>query len=410
MTRRKPNNKACQSLQEVDSQINSAILQSNERIKAVGSKLSILRRKNRLYLRGTLPCKPGETTPDGTKRYEISIAPADLNGVRVAEEKALEITTQLRLNTFNWEMYGVKSKPKPQHRTMGEIKADFEKNYWRDRPQTRKKLNTFRTSYDASLKKIPDSDRFTDKNIEAWICSTPPDSYIRHSLIRVIRALAKQEGIDVKPYTCKPVPVPRILPTDTEIEMTFDLLPDDIAWSFGMIATYGLRTQEIFNGIEKHLDFFTSPDNKFHKFRVGEDNKTGERVVYPLYPHWVERFDLLNPKRFPSNARNYESKVNKLGETLITYGFKNEAYSLRHRYAIRAHELDIPIDDAARWMGHSVEMHVKTYQKYMDSSTSDKIYRKLLNDKQELNELTRLRLENQFLKDRVAELEEQLKS
>ncbi|MCG5061323.1 MAG: hypothetical protein KA714_25985 [Limnoraphis sp. WC205] len=409
MTRRKPNNKACQSLQEVDSQINSAILQSNERIKAVGSKLTILRRKNRLYLRGTLPCKPGETTPDGTKRYEISIATADLEGVRIAETKALEITTQLRLNTFNWEMYGVKPKTKPQHRTMGEIKADFEENYWRDRPKTRKKLSTFKTSYQPYFKGIPDLDRFTDKNVEAWICSTPPNSRTRASLIRVINALAKQEGIEIKPYRCKPVPAPRILPTDTEIEITFDLLPDDIAWSFGMIATYGLRTQEVFIGIEKHLDFLTSPDNKFHKFRVDEDNKTGERLVFALQPEWVERFDLLNPKRFPSNAKKYESKVNKLGEVLTTYGFKNEAYSLRHRYAIRAHELNFAIDDVARWMGHSVQEHVKTYQKYMDASTSDKIYGKFLNHKQELSELDRLRIENQFLKERVAELEEQLK-
>ncbi|MFZ1026451.1 MAG: hypothetical protein WAN66_09560 [Limnoraphis robusta] len=408
MTRRKPNNKACQSLRGVDSQINSAILQSNERLKAFGSKLTVLRRKNRLYLRGTLPCKPGETTPEGTKRYEISIATADLNGVRVAEEKALEITTQLKLNTFDWEMYGVKPKAKPQHRTMGEIKADFEENYWRDRPQTRKKLSTFKTSYQAYFKRMPDSDCFTDKNIETWIRSTSPDSRTRASLIRVIKALAKQEGIEIKPYTCKPVPVPRVLPTDTEIEMTFDLLPDDIAWSFGMIATYGLRTQEVFIGIEKHLDFFTSPDNKLHKFRVEEDNKTGEREVYPLYSHWVERFDLLNPKRFPSNARNYESKVSKLGKILITHGFKNEAYSLRHRYAIRAHELGVAIDDAARWMGHSVQEHVNSYQRYMDASTSDKIYRKVINHEQELNELAKLRLENQFLKDRVAELEARL--
>jgi hypothetical protein len=409
MTRRKPNNKACQSLQEVDSQINSAILQSNERIKAVGSKLTILRRKNRLYLRGTLPCKPGETTPDGTKRYEISIATADLNGVRVAEEKALEITTQLRLNTFNWEMYGVKSKPKPQHRTMGEIKADFEENYWRDRPKSRKKLNTYKTNYQAYFKKIPDSDRFNDKNIDKWIRSTDPDSYARDTLIKLIKKLAKQEGIEIKSYSCKPTPKPRILPTDREIELTFSLLPEDIAWSFGMIATYGLRTQEVFIGIEKHLDFFTSSDNEFHRFKVDEDNKTGERLVYPLQPEWVERFDLLNPKRFPSNATKYESKVDRLGKELIKYGFKNEAYSLRHRYAIRAHELGIAIDDVARWMGHNVEEHVRSYQKYMDASTSDKIYRKLLNHKQELSESTRLRLENQFLRERVAELEEQLR-
>lgn len=407
--KRKPNNKACQSLQEVDSQINSAILQSNERIKAVGSKLTILRRKNRLYLRGTLPCKPGETTPDGTKRYEISIAPADLEGVRIAETKALEITTQLKLNTFNWEMYGVKPKPKPQHRTMGEIKADFEENYWRDRPQTRKKLNTYRGNYQVYLKKIPDLDRFTDQNVEKWIRLTDPDTCARAALINLINKLAKQESIEIKSYLCKPKTKPRILPTDREIEMTFDLLPDDIAWTFGMIATYGLRTQEVFNGIEKHLDFFTSSDNEFHKFRVDEDNKTGERLVYPLQPEWVERFDLLNPKRFPSRARTYEARVRQLGQELLKCGFKNKAYSLRHRYAVRAHELDIVIDDAARWMGHSVEIHVKTYQKYMDASTSDKVYRKLLNHKQELNEADRLRLENRFLKQRVAELEEQLR-
>jgi regulator of replication initiation timing len=45
----------------------------------------------------------------------------------------------------------------------------------------------------------------------------------------------------------------------------------------------------------------------------------------------------------------------------------------------------------------------------MYASTIDKIYRKLLNHKQELSESTRLRLENQFLRERVAELEEQLR-
>lgn len=407
MTRRKPNKKACQSLQEVDSQINSAILQSNQRLKALGSKLTILRRKNRLFLRGTLPCKPGQETPEGIKRQEISIASADLEGVRVAETKAIEITAQLKSGGFNWEMYGVKPKSS-RPRTMGDIKADFEKDYWRDRPQTRKKLNTFETHVLANFKKIPDSDRFTERNIEKWIRSTEPNSYSRLNLIKLLRQLAKAEGIEIKRYPCKPTPQPRILPTDREIELTFTLLPDNIAWTFGMIATYGLRTQEAFIGIEKHLEFFTSPDNGFHKFKVDEDTKTGERLVFPLHEEWVKRFDLLNPKRFPSHAKSYKTKANRLGQLLIKHGFRNEAYSLRHRYAVRAHELGIPIDDAARWMGHSVEEHVRTYQKYMDESTSDKVYRKYLDRKQQLNEIDRLRLENQFLRERVRELEKQL--
>ena len=403
MTRSKSNKKAYQSLGEVDRQIDSAIIQTNQRLKAVESKLTIIRRKQRLFLRGTLPCKPGESTPSGTKRYEISVASPTLDGIKVAEAKALEITHLLKLGNFTWEPFGAKVKPKI--RIMAEVKADFEKDYWRDKAKTRKTLNTWNTHYRAIFKKIPDSDYFTEKNTQQWIETTLPNTETRRQLNWVIQTLAKFEGLQIKSYSCKVTPKPRIIPTDLEIELAFAAMPGNIAWTFGMMATYGFRTQEVFIGIEEHLDFFTSPENKFHKFQVDSDTKTGERLVYPIHPEWVERFDLLNPKRFPSNAKKYISKVNYFNRLIKKYGFNYGAYALRHRYAIRAHELDIPINDAARWMGHSVQEHLKTYHKYLGDSTSEKIFESLLIRNQEASELDRLRLENQFLRERVAELE-----
>ena len=144
--------------------------------------------------------------------------------------------------------------------------------------------------------------------------------------------------------------------------------------------------------------------------QVDPDTKTGERLVYPLHPEWVERFNLLNPKLFPSNAKKYKSKVNYFNRLIKKHGFNYGAYVLRHRYAIRAHELGVSIDDAARWMGHSMEEHIKTYHKYLGDSTSEKIFEQLLERNQECNELDRLRLENQFLRERVAELEELLRN
>jgi integrase len=42
------------------------------------------------------------------------------------------------------------------------------------------------------------------------------------------------------------------------------------------------------------------------------------------------------------------------------------AYALRHCWAIRAIQLNLPIAIAARMMGHSVEVHTQTYHRWMN--------------------------------------------
>jgi len=53
--------------------------------------------------------------------------------------------------------------------------------------------------------------------------------------------------------------------------------------------------------------------------------------------------------------KNIRQFASTLAERRRYKGIKFQIYNLRHRYAIRGHELGFPIDDMARWMGHSAE-------------------------------------------------------
>ena len=181
-------------------------------------------------------------------------------------------------------------------------------------------------------------------------------------------------------------------------------MPKDVAWTFGMIATYGLRPSEVFQLTDDCINKFTSLGNKRHILYIPEDTKTGEREVYPLHPEWVEKFDLLNVSRLESNAKKLETKISWLNKLFHRYGFNQPAYDLRHRYAVRASELGVLADIAAKWMGHSVEEHYTTYQKWMDFSTHNKVFDKVLKIKEDMTEIEKLKLENQLLRDEVERL------
>lgn len=168
--------------------------------------------------------------------------------------------------------------------------------------------------------------------------------------------------------------------------------------------TYGLRPSEMFQLTDDCLKRFVESSNKRYVLYIPDDTKTGEREVYPLYPQWVERFDLLNISQCESEGSCLEYKVSQLNKLFHKYGFKNPAYDLRHRYAIRSSELGVIVDIAAKWMGHSVEEHCKTYQRWMQKSTHDKAFDKLIKADEELTELERLKLENQWLKDENSKL------
>jgi integrase len=143
---------------------------------------------------------------------------------------------------------------------------------------------------------------------------------------------------------------PTVLRSDDLIQEWFHRIPTPSwQWAYGILATYGIRPSEL-----AFLNFDDMPILNI------TDGKTGDRRVYPIYPEWVEIFDLGNPKQpkvqKPGNAANRQ---------FWKYKVPFAPYDLRHAWAIRSMEFGLPIELAAQQMGHSMAIHSETYHRWI---------------------------------------------
>ncbi|MEO0843115.1 MAG: integrase, partial [Cyanobacteria bacterium J06643_5] len=210
-----------------------------------------------------------------------------------------------------------------------------------------------------------------------------------------------------------PQPTLRKIPSDEEVVKGFSTIgealsiraskevtkPEQWQWLYGMLATYGLRPHELF-AID--LQSFTDTNNKFHLVYLNpsltEGTKTGERScgIPPLYPHWIELFDLKNIK-LPSAGGSLSNKTALIHIKFRNLGIGFKPYDLRHAFAIRGHRLQVPIKTMADYMGHTVQEHTKTYQRWMNEDTNLQIYQEVV--------IHRNGTSKEALKERIKELE-----
>lgn len=183
---------------------------------------------------------------------------------------------------------------------------------------------------------------------------------------------------DFKNIGKRPIPGKRELPDDSQIITTYkkfqniyennqanhELIPC-YKWMYGMMATYGLRPQELFavdpvKSFRKVDDYWISLDED----RV-DGLKTGNREIAPLMPEWVELFDLTKILYPPSFSSDVSRHVKQLGEYFRIHKIGLTPYTLRHCYAIRCRRLGISLLDAAEMMGHDPQTHYKQYHRWI---------------------------------------------
>ncbi|MEJ1933227.1 site-specific integrase, partial [Nostoc sp. NIES-2111] len=96
----------------------------NLRLKSAKTKVSIRESNGSLQLRATLPIKPGDKDTKGTgrKQYNLSLnIPANLDGLKTAEEEAYELGKLIARKTFEWnDKYLGKEATKKDVTTIGE--------------------------------------------------------------------------------------------------------------------------------------------------------------------------------------------------------------------------------------------------------------------------------------------------
>ena len=420
----------------MDKKIEEKLIDINARLKASQTKVSIKKVGNTLQLRATLPLKPGDTNKSGRdkKQYFISLSiPANLNGLKTAEEEAYELGKLIARKCFEWnEKYLGQNENYKKVKTFKQVLETLENEYFSTRKRTIKSEHSFWHLYKRYTQYFDLDLPATSENIITIIKNiTSPTS--RDQAIRVARVFSKIHQIEVnfKDLKLPVVPNDRYIPSDIEIIEAFEKyqikgentkVRKDYrnSWKlhrlvFGLIATYGLRPREVFN--QPDLEWFLSSDNIDRIWKVHKSNKTGYREVLPFVPEWVELFKLKNPEAINLLSQKIEQiksfqELSHLVQTNARWfrrilNLPFEPYDLRHACAIRAHIQGLPIKASADNLGHSVEMHTKVYQRWFSLENRKKVMKSAIARKshEELEaEILQLKTENEQLKLRVHEL------
>ena len=224
----------------------------------------------------------------------------------------------------------------------------------------------------------------------------------------------------------------RGIPTKDQLEKYLESLDKKYKlekWCIACQATYGLRNHELHHASIIKTTNIEEGLYKGHLYVPGEwRTKSFEHWVWPLFPEWIEKFNLMDDFDLMQNELRERVKINivsafdkneqwiegnpqdrgvcinnrTLGSWLTKrmknylpafYGGVPDAeglpdkkieaqritpYDLRHNWAIR-HATDptcagITDEQAAKAMGHSLDVHKKNYQKWVSKVEARRQY------------------------------------
>ncbi|HLP91071.1 MAG TPA: site-specific integrase [Nostocaceae cyanobacterium] len=414
--------------------------QVNLRLKSAKTKVTIRASNGSLQLRATLPIKPGDKDTNGTgrKQYNISLnIPANLQGLKTAEEEAYELGKLIARKTFIWnDKYLGNQASKQDIKTIGELLEQFETEYFKTHPRNTKSEHTFFYYFSRTKRYTNPKDLATAENFINAIEKIDQE-WARYNGVRAIAAFCQtfKIEIDLSKYAKMPTRTSRNIPTDADIVAGFFKFADYLdhrgnqvnegvkdswqlwRWTYGMLAVFGLRPRELF--INPNIDWWLSSENLDLTWKVHKDCKTGEREALPLYKDWINEFDLRNAKYLEMLAETVNKKNQKHHAELtaltqrVSWWFRKigldfKPYDLRHAWAIRAHILGIPIKAAADNLGHSVQIHTQTYQRWFSLDMRKSAINQALNKRNEIeamkDENLLLKMENERLKMELEKL------
>ena len=354
---------------------------ANQRLKLarIAAAIELRGKEQRLYLRATLPPKPGHPRSYPYQQRICLNLLGTPRAVKFAEAQAKLLGAELETKSFDWSRWDY-SPHRPTAETIADWVQRFEEDFWSRRERDSGREATWK-NYLKVFRRLPLDRPLTSEVLRKRIKDTDEDSHHRLQTTLVLWRLAKfaqikgwEDLIKLKGrYSPKRVN-PRSLPTDETIAKVQQSVSDPgWAWIIGMLAAYGLRNHEVFK-----LDL-----SQFPNIRVEPTNKTrSSRLIYPLYPEWAERWKLGD--RVLPNVQIRPGMGNSALGAKITAAFWYQdlpftAYDLRHCFARRCFEFGIPIETAARLLGHSVDRHRETYQAWIGESSHRFAYERQIN-------------------------------
>lgn len=358
--------------------------QVNFRLKSARIGVAVFRKGNRLYLRATLPPKPGV---DRERPYQQDVSLgiyASDEGIKQAEIEAKALSSQLAKGTFTWTDWLRGTQQLPE--TIGRWIARFEEDYFNRRAKTPETATTWRSDYRSVYRKLPQAEKLTAGILKALINSTTPDTKTRRRTCDALKRLAEFAELELQINGLGGSYSPaktrsRDLPSDELIISEWERLrgklkrKDSLLWlnAYTLLATYGIRPHELF-----HLDL-SELGEKPGILRVRHKTKTGSRAVYPFHPEWVERFELWKVELPKSESWCNSNKGNQVSTWFKDHEVPFPPYNLRHAYAVRQIMYGLDLSVAARMMGHSVKQHTDTYHRWITDAQQKQAFEMAIN-------------------------------
>jgi integrase len=331
---------------------------ANARLKAGKLRCSIQLRGRVFSLVATLPTRDGV----GRKQQRIPLPDADLFE---AERRAVMLGEQLRTGSFTWEAW--EQAQDPASITVADfIEAAKALHASKYRKDPERGANAWSKKWAPALRKLPPSGAITEAVLLRTIRKLPAGSASRRDQGNLLSQVAKSLGLETEPLleACRGYGVDKLterdIPTDAAIEaaMKSIRLPH-WRWTFGMCAAYGLRPHEC-------AGLTWLEDNWIE---VHDKTKTGARRVPPCPSAWVERFAL---RELPRPTQSASTLTKAFNDGLDRDGVAIKPYNLRHAFALRLLDKGVSADLGARLMGHSLQVHQSTYQRWIEGDRIQK--------------------------------------
>ncbi|MEM9539735.1 MAG: tyrosine-type recombinase/integrase [Cyanobacteria bacterium P01_E01_bin.42] len=347
-------------------------------------KVQIQLVRQRLYLRATLPDK---SDPNKNKQTRISTGlPPNQEGLTRAKTEAHDLQTEIYKGTFSWEKWG---KRKNQGATIGNLIEKLREEGERGKSESQKQ--NFRDDYWLPWQRLPGNAEVSIALLEKTILrETEGKPRSRKRYLQAYRKLAEAARLTVnwshlEQGSYEP-DKPRNIPSSEAILLNFDKIQSKRKgaseqaargwrWVYGIIVTFGLRPSEAFRVIDlSGLDNPDAPTIKVLsvKQKRGSDGREVRKVrtVGALPKSWVEKFDLKN-KVLPNvktEGRSNKRIGRSVSQAFSNYGIAFVPYDARHAYAIRMARHGVSLQRAAKAMGHSPDVHYKTYLEWIDEA------------------------------------------
>lgn len=348
------------------------LAQTNGRLKSAKVGVTVEVMGDRLYLRSTFPPRPGSRRVHPYQQRVALGYHANPAGLKLAEQEARKVGALLDCGEFDWSVY-VKSDIHTHVQTVGDWIAKFEQDYFTRRARNPKSETTWRHDYIKVFSTLDVDAQLTPAVLLQAIASTAPDTRTRKRFVDVLSRLAKFAGMEVElahlkgGYSTRTTE-PRDIPADRLIAQWRGKIPNPSwQWAYGILATYGLRNHELF-----YLDPTRLP------VLLVQDGKTGFRRVYPLYPEWVEEWQLAKVMTPNCSGKTNSDLGNRVTHAFKRYGIPFTPYDLRHAWAIRSLEFGMPVELAEQQMGHSVDVHCKTYHRWISEEVHQRAFEVML--------------------------------